>query len=124
MSDPKPLNQAALLEPSIVPKAAETVHVAVPEGTSETGSVASLGAVEPTQVRRPWRTMARSAFQFLVALAVLFPIVVDQTGLRVEDWPWLAIPLGVATLVTRVMAVPEVEVFLRRFLSFLAAAPK
>jgi hypothetical protein len=79
---------------------------------------------DPTQVRRPWRTVARSAFQFIVALAVLFPIVVDRTGLQVEDWPWLAVPLGVAAFITRVMAVPQVETFLRRFLPFLAAAPK
>lgn len=120
---PKPLPQAALGQPAIVPAAAERVWVAVPEGTSETGAVASLGVVEPTQVRRPWRTTARTIFQALVALCVLFPVLVEQTGLTTADLPWLAIPLGVAAAVARIMALPQVEQFLARFIPFLAAAP-
>lgn len=118
-----PLPHAALGEPAVVPPAAEGVWVAVPEGTSETGAVASLGAVEPTQVRRPWRSTVRTVFQALVALAVLFPVLVETTGLKPEDAPWLAIPLAVAAAIARVMALPQVETFLRRFLPFLAAAP-
>lgn len=75
----------------------------------------------PTQVRKPWRTTARTAFQALVALCVLFPILVEQTGLTTEDFPWLAIPLGVAAAVARIMALPQVEDFLGRFIPFLAA---
>lgn len=80
--------------------------------------------VEPTQVRRPWRATARTTFQAFLALCVLFPLLVEQTGLRVEDWPWLAIPLAVAATVTKIMTLPQVEVFLRRFIPFLAATPK
>lgn len=78
----------------------------------------------PTQVKRPWRATARTTFQALVALAVLFPILVEQTGLKVEDVPWLAIPLGIAAATAKIMARPEVEVFLRRFVPFLSAEPK
>lgn len=78
----------------------------------------------PTQVKRPWRTTARSAFQAFVALCVLFPILVQTAGLDPESFPWLAVPLAVTAAVTRIMAVPEVEVFLRRFLPFLAADKK
>lgn len=122
MTGPKPQNQP-LGAPSGAPRAAEVVHGAIPDGTSPTGSSVSLVALEPTQVRRPTRATVRSVFQFLVALCVLFPILVDQAGLDPSRWPWLAVPLGVATIVTRIMAVPAVEVFLRRWFPFLAAAP-
>lgn len=81
-------------------------------------------AVQPTQVRRPWRSTARTTFQALVALAVLFPILVETAGLDPESFPWLAVPLAVAAGFARVMALPQVEVFLRRFIPFLAATPK
>lgn len=86
--------------------------VVVPEG---------VVVAPPTQVRRPWRTTARTLFQALVALAVLFPLLVEQTGLTTEDAPWLVIPLGVAAAVARIMALPQVEAFLARFVPFLAA---
>lgn len=80
-------------------------------------------AVEPTQVRRPWRTTARTVFQAFVALCVLFPILVQTAGLDPEAFPWLAIPLAVAAAVARIMALPQVNTFLARFIPFLAAAP-
>lgn len=122
--NPKPLNQAPLLEPAIPPKAAERVWVAIPEGTSSTGAVASLGALEPTQVRRSWRAVIRTVFQALVALCVLFPLLVETAGLDPEAFPWLVVPLAVAGAVAKIMALPQVEVFLRRFIPFLSAAPK
>lgn len=78
---------------------------------------------KPTQVRRPWRTTLRSAFQALVALAVMAPILVQAAGLDADKLPWLAGVLAVAAGMTRVMALPQVEAFLRRFVPFLAAAP-
>lgn len=78
---------------------------------------------DPTQVRRPWRSTVRTAFQALVALAVLFPVLVETSGLEPEAFPWLAIPVAVAAGFARVMALPQVEVFLKRFVPFLAAAP-
>lgn len=94
------------------------------QSTIEGGQIGDVWvAVEPTQVRRPWRATARTLFQALVALCVLFPVLVDQTGLEAEDAPWLAIPLAVAAAVTRIMALPQVNDFLARFIPFLAAAP-
>jgi hypothetical protein len=75
----------------------------------------------PTQVKRPWRATARTVFQALVALCVLFPILVQTAGLDPDTLPWLAVPIAVAAAVARVMALPEVETFLRRFIPFLAA---
>lgn len=106
----------------IVPQpAAEVVPVTA---NSQDGSTREAVVVSPTQVRRPWRSTARTVFQALVGLCILAPVVVAQTGLTVEQLPWLGIVLGVAAGVTRVMAVPGVETWLRRFLPFLAAAPR
>lgn len=121
MDAPKPLDHANLGQPTIIPKSAEVVWVGVPEGTSETGSVASLAVVEPTQIRKPWRSAFRTAFAALVALAAMAPVLVQATGLDPSSLPWLAGVLGVAAAVTRVMATPAVEVFFRRFLPFLSA---
>lgn len=113
------------MSPTVKPiKAPETVRAVTLAPEPTPGIPGALVAVDPTQVRRPWRTVARSTFQALVAFCALFPVLVETTGLKVEDWPWLGIPLAVAAAVTRVMALPQVEVFLRRFLPFLAAAPR
>lgn len=81
-------------------------------------------AVRPTQVRRPWRATARTAVQALVAVAVLFPLLVETAGLDPQAFPWLAVPVAVAAGFARVMALPQVDEFLRRFLPFLSAAGK
>lgn len=77
--------------------------------------------VQPTQVRRPWRSTVRTVFQALVALAAMWAFVVEALGL--PDWAWVGASLAVAAGITRVMALPAVEVFLRRFVPWLAAAP-
>jgi hypothetical protein len=78
----------------------------------------------PTQVRRPWRATARTVFAGVIAFAALLPFIVEATKLDPEVYPWVAGVLAIAGGVTRVMALPQVEVFLRRFVPFLAAAPK
>lgn len=80
-------------------------------------------APTPTQVRRPWRSTLRTVWQAFLGLCVLAPILVEGAGLEADQLPWLAVPLAVAAAVTRVMAIPAVEVWLRRFVPFLAAAP-
>ncbi len=105
----------------------ELVPVKAPEvvvtETHADGSEAAGVIVDPTQVRRPWRSTARTVFQALVALAVLFPVLVQTAGLEADSLPWLAGALATAGGVARIMALPGVEEFLRRFLPFLAAAP-
>lgn len=79
--------------------------------------------IETTQARHPWRTTVRTVFAFIVALAAMLPGLVNAAGLD-ETAPWVAGLLAVGSAITRIMALPEVEVFLRRFLPFLAAEPK
>jgi hypothetical protein len=78
-------------------------------------------AVAPTQVRRPWRSVARTIFQATVSLAAMWGLVVEAAGL--PDWAWVGCSVAVAGGITRVMSLPGVEAWLRRFLPFLAAAP-
>lgn len=77
----------------------------------------------PTQVRRPWRATARTVFAALVALAAMFPLLVDASGLDETAGP-IAGALAIAGAITRIMAIPQVEEFLTRFLPFLAADPE
>lgn len=78
-----------------------------------------------TQSRHPARAVIRTVFAFVTSLALIVPVVVEATGLDVNSFPWLAAVVGVAALVTRVLAVPAVNEFLQRwvFTSWLAAAP-
>lgn len=81
---------------------------------------------ETSQVRSPWRTALRTAFQALVSLAALAPFAVDAItdGSAAEQTGWVATYLAVSAAVTRLMAVPAVETFLRNYLPFLAAGAK
>jgi hypothetical protein len=78
-------------------------------------------AVAPTQVRRPWRSTARTIFQATISLAAMWGLIV--AALDLPDWAWVGTSIAVAGGITRVMAIPAVEAWLRRFFPFLAAAP-
>ena len=78
----------------------------------------------PTQVKRPWRATLRTAFAATIAIATLMPFIVEASGLDPQVYPWLGGILAVAAAITRIMALPQVEAFLQRFVPFLAATPK
>ena len=73
-----------------------------------------------TQVRYPWRATARTVFQFIVALAAGWALIVEALGVDASA-PWLATSLAIAAAITRVMALPVVDALLSRYLPFLAA---
>jgi len=75
----------------------------------------------PTQVRHPWRATARTIFAALVAFASMWGLIVEALHLD-PSWQWVAIATAIAGGITRLMAIPAVEVFLRRFLPWLAAS--
>lgn len=80
--------------------------------------------VTPTQVRRPWRATVRTVFQALVALATLLPFIVSGVYQDSTAYPAVVVQvLAVSGALSRVMALPQVEAFLRLFLPFLSAAP-
>lgn len=81
--------------------------------------------VPPTQVRRPWRATVRTVVQATLALATLLPFVVTGVYGNDGDIPAAVTQvLVVAGVLTRIMAMPQVEKFLADFLPFLAAVPK
>jgi len=103
---------------------AQAHDLAMGRGTTHGGvvvPVATGAAVTPTQLRRPWRSTARTIFQATVSLAAMWAVIVQAAGL--PDWAWVGTSIAVAGGITRVMAIPAVETWLRRFLPFLAAAP-
>lgn len=73
----------------------------------------------PTQSRHPWRATARTIFQVGLALASLLPTIAIANG--VDTRAGVAQVLVVCALITRVMAMPAVNDFLRDFLPWLAA---
>lgn len=94
-------------------------------------------ATAPTQIRRPWRTMFRTFVQswlpttalLVLALPEVIEAIVDEAGDVLPERIRLVL-LGVSTacstlaaVAARVMAIPRVELLLRRILPRLAAAP-
>ncbi|GAB3889253.1 hypothetical protein [Terrabacter terrigena] len=94
----------------------------------------------PTQVRFSARAVVRTILQVgiptLLALGLVVPQIVDaileQLGEAAPDWlraallGAAAVVTAVAAVITRIMAIPQVEAFLRsnRFLKWLAAEPQ
>jgi hypothetical protein len=76
-----------------------------------------------TQTKHPWRATLRTVFAALVAFAGMWALVVNELGLN-TDWQWVSISLAVTGGLTRLMALPTVEEFFKRFLPILSAEPK
>lgn len=76
----------------------------------------------PTQTRYPWRATARTVFAALVGGISLLPLVAVTAG--VDAVPAVAQVVAVSAAVTRVLALPGVDAWLRRFVPWLAAEPE
>ncbi len=74
----------------------------------------------PTQTQHPWRATARTVFAALVALLTLLPYILGAAN--VDATVWGAQALAVVGAVTRVLAIPGVNDWLRDFLPWLAAS--
>lgn len=75
--------------------------------------------MKTTQTQHPWKATVRTAFQMLVGLAAILPLVLDDVA---GAAPWAVAVVGVAATVTRVMAIPQVEDYLERHFPWLAAS--
>lgn len=77
----------------------------------------------PTQTVHPWRATIRTLFALLFAIATVIPYVVTGAGLDATGIG--AQVVVVATTITRVLAIPQVNDFLQQwvFTAWLAAAP-
>ncbi|MBG6085800.1 hypothetical protein [Zhihengliuella flava] len=79
--------------------------------------------METTQQQHPWRAVVRTIFAAVVALAALAPAIFTAITMQSPEVATGAAAgvLAVAGAITRVLALPGVETFLRRYLPFLAA---
>lgn len=79
-----------------------------------------------TQQLHPWRTVVRSVFQFIVAVAAAAPLIyVAVTNASPEAATGAAaVALAVSGAITRVMALPVVDEILKKFIPILASEPK
>lgn len=80
------------------------------------------GQVPATQTLFPWRSTARTVFQAGVGFAAMAPLLVDASGIP-EGTAGVGAALAISAGITRVMALPAVDEFLRRWVPWLAAAP-
>ena len=78
-----------------------------------------------TQTRHPWRATVRTVLQAVVGLAAMAPLIYGAIaqGDPEAATGWVATALAISAAITRVMALPQVEAFLRAYLPWLAADP-
>lgn len=74
-----------------------------------------------TQTKYPWRATVRTTVAGVVALVSLLPTIALVA--HVDDVVWVGQVLAVAAAVTRVLAIPSVDYWLKRYLPWLASAP-
>lgn len=98
-------------------------HLAVSGVQAAEVARAAINAAPATQVRRPWRSTVRTLVQLALGLAPMLPLLVDAAGVD-DTLPAVAGALAISGGITRVMALPQVEVFLQRFVPWLAASPR
>jgi hypothetical protein len=75
----------------------------------------------PTQTTYPWRSTARTAVQAAVGLLLLVPVL-DAAG-YLGSVPWLLPVVPLAAGLARVLAVPQVETWLKTWFPWLSAQP-
>lgn len=78
-----------------------------------------MAEVTATQTRRPWSAVLRTSVAALLGLLPILPLIAE--ALHVETVPIVASTLAVTAAVTRVLAVPAVERWLRRWAPAFAA---
>jgi hypothetical protein len=76
----------------------------------------------PTQTRHPWRATTRTTAAAIIGLLPILPSIINAFG--VSSVPWVAGTLAGIAAVTRVLAMPAVEVWMKAYAPWLAAAPK
>jgi hypothetical protein len=75
-----------------------------------------------TQTKYPWRATARTVFAAVVGALTLIPII--ATTAKLDTIPAIAGIVAVTGTVTRILAIPEVDSWLRHFVPWLATTPR
>lgn len=76
-----------------------------------------------TQSEHPARAVLRTLFAAIIGLAAAWALIIEALGLD-KGLPWVATTLAIAGGITRVLAIPAVNVWLQTFIPWLAATPK
>ena len=76
-----------------------------------------------TQEAHPWKATFRTVFQMVIGFIIMLPQLVTAAGLD-EATPWVATAIAISGAVTRVMALPSVEAWMKRFIPWLSAQSK
>lgn len=86
----------------------------------------SKHAAVTTQSQHPWRATARTILAIVIALAAMAPVVYTAATMQSPELATgaAAAVLTIAAAITRIMALPVVEAFLRRFVPWLAASAR
>lgn len=74
----------------------------------------------PTQVAYPHRATIRTTISAALALIPVVYVISDEFGL--SEIPWIASTLAVCAAITRVLSMPEVELWLQTYVPWLAAS--
>lgn len=74
-----------------------------------------------TQVKYPWRAVARTTIAATVGILPLLPVVAHELG--IETIPWVATTLAVTAAVTRILANASVVAWLDKYFPALSPAP-
>ncbi|TDC01864.1 hypothetical protein E1091_02010 [Micromonospora fluostatini] len=75
----------------------------------------------PTQTRHPWRATVRTAFAATVGALSLIPVAAATAG--IDTVPAVTQAVVVAGAITRVLALPGVDAWLRVYVPWLASEP-
>lgn len=80
----------------------------------------------PAQIRYPWRSTLRTVLWAVVAFASMAPLIYNAATQQQPEQAvgWVATALAILAAVQRVMTLPVVDTFLRRYLPWLAATPR
>lgn len=73
----------------------------------------------PTQAIRPWRSTLRTMIAASIAFIPVGQLIARET--EIDTLPYIASFLALGTVITRVMAMPVTEAWLRRYAPWLAA---
>lgn len=73
----------------------------------------------PTQARHPWRATVRTTIAALIALLPALPEIAQT--LHISTIPLVASILSITALVTRVLAIPEVDKWVDKYAPSLSA---
>jgi len=74
---------------------------------------------ESTQTAHPWRATVRTLFAAVVGFAAMWGLIVQAAGFD-PSVEWVSASIAATGAITRVMALPAVDAFIRQFLPWLA----